>query len=149
MIMYSSGQPNYVCRACMRVVSACACAFAHVLGSVHAHVCVYMRVCACLLMAVLHVWMHACAYAIACGLRLVHAHVHMHVPLCVCKCICHTGMCAYVRVCGGACMHMCEVRVCLCHFCSCIIFAMESFSGVNLHALRATLLILLCFCRAR
>jgi hypothetical protein len=58
-------------------------------------------------------------------------------------------MCAYVRACRGACMHMCisesvRVRFLFLHH------LLEIFSGVGLHALRATLLILKlwCFCNS-
>jgi hypothetical protein len=59
--------------------------------------------------------------------------VRVHVPLCVCVCICaHRYACTHacVRAYGGPCMHMCVMRVS--RFCSCIITALEPFSGVGL-----------------
>ena len=92
-----------------------------------------------------HAWVRARAYAFACGLRFVHAcayvcvsehvrvcirvRVHVHEPLCVCMCICaYRCACTYVSACRG-CVH---ARECVCRFCSCIISALETFSGVGL-----------------
>jgi hypothetical protein len=64
----------YVCRACMCVVRAGACAFAHVLEFVHAHVCMRVRVRehACALACL---WLYACVGACV--------HVRMHLRACV------------------------------------------------------------------
>jgi len=136
----------YVCvcvrknvHACMRVV--CACVFARVYVCVCVHVRMHLRAC----------WgsyMHACMCACACMYVCVNMCMYLNAYTCACVCMCicaHRFACMYVRACRDACMHMrahagvgaCKYawRVCVCRFYSCIISALETFSGVGLHAL--------------
>jgi hypothetical protein len=147
--------PNHIKLPC---VCTCVCACAHVCVQKNVHACMHvcwglcMQTCAFMFVWVCkrlrvheHAWVRARAYAFACGLRFVHAcayvcvsehvrvcirvRVHVHEPLCVCMCICaYRCACTYVSACRG-CVH---ARECVCRFCSCIISALETFSGVGL-----------------
>jgi len=77
-----------------------------------------------------------CVYTCACACIFVCLRVHL------CTQSVHTGVRARVHVCERvrgmrACTSECVFRIC-----SCIISALEIFSGVGLHVLKATLLIL-------
>ena len=147
----------------MRVMRACACAFAR--AGVHActHVCVCVRVracmymcartcvCACLLMVVwmlgcVHVRTHlrasevrTCTRVCVHGRIFVCLRVHLHTQACVQVC---------VRMCARAGVRACTSEIVLVPFLFLHHLRPETFIGVGLHALRATLLILKlwCFC---
>ena len=150
----------------------CSCACLRVRVHEHAYVCANMRVSVLAYGCKRkHAWVRACAYAFACVLRFVHACVYVcervrtcvqtcaractitHVPVCLRVHLSHRFACMYcaragVRACTCARMlgwvhaHMRKGRVYVCRFYSCIISALETFSGVGLHAL----LILILWC---
>jgi hypothetical protein len=131
----------------------CSCACLHVRVRVLADGCIHASVC-------------ACADAFACVLNFVHARVyvcvsvHVHVYTCarpfilVCLCVLlctQVSVHVCVRMCACAGLRACTralVGVCVYRLCPCIIFDLEILSGLGMHVLRATLLVLklCCFC---